>query len=202
MDPVKKCANAVTGALDAGAHGIIVPLIYTVDDAKRLVASAKFPPEGSRGFGSPFSPHAFTGEALTEYLQNANSSLVTIVQIETKPALEAVKEIAAIPGVDCLLIGPFDLGNNIGRPILGEMHQELKDAIENIKAAAHAEGKKVGIYCTDGQQAQGYAHKGFDFISVCTDFPAITAAFADALNTAKGKGSGNEKTGVKGYDGR
>ncbi len=81
------------------------------------------------------------------------------------------------------------------------MHQELKDAIEKIKEAAHAEGKKVGIYCTDGQQAQGYAERGFDFISVCTDFPAITAAFAGALSTAKGKASG-EKGGVKGYDGR
>jgi 4-hydroxy-2-oxoheptanedioate aldolase len=190
------------GALDAGAHGIVVPLIYTVDDAKRLVESAKFPPEGRRGFGSPFSPHAFNGEALTDYLQNANSSLITVIQIETKSALDSVKEIAAIPGVDCLLIGPFDLGNNIGRPILGEMHQELKDAIEKIKEAAHSEGKKVGIYCADGQQAQGYAERGFDFISVCTDFPAITAAFAGALNTAKGKPSGDEKGGVKGYDGR
>ncbi len=191
-----------TGALDAGAHGIVVPLIYTVEDAERLVASAKFPPEGNRGFGSPFSPHAFNGEALTEYLQAANASLQTIVQIETKSALESVREIAAIPGVDCLLIGPFDLGNNIGRPILGEMHQELKDAINKIKEAAHAEGKKVGIYCTDGQQAQEFAQKGFDFISVCTDFPAITAAFAGALKVAKGKANVCDNDRVKGYDGR
>jgi 4-hydroxy-2-oxoheptanedioate aldolase len=195
-------ADLCLGALDAGAHGIIVPLIYTVDDAKRLVASAKFPPEGNRGFGSPFSPHAFTGEALTEYLQHANSSLITIVQIETKSALESVREIAAIPGVDCLLIGPFDLGNNIGRPVLGSMHQELKDAIEKIKEAAHAEGKKVGIYCTSGEQAKEFAEKGFDLVSVATDFPAITAAFAGALATAKGKESGEQKGGVKGYDGR
>ncbi|KAF3000308.1 hypothetical protein E8E13_008854 [Curvularia kusanoi] len=192
----------VKRALDAGAHGIIVPLIYTVEDAKRLVTSAKFPPEGNRGFGSPFSPHAFNGEALTEYLQNANSSLQTIVQMETKSALESVREIAAIPGVDCLLIGPFDLGNNIGRPILGEMHQELKDAIEKIKEAAHAEGKKVGIYCTDGQQAQGYAQRNFDFISVCTDFPAITATFANNLSIAKGAATGGDNGRVKGYDGR
>ena len=190
------------GALDAGAHGIIVPLIYTVDDAKRLVSSAKFPPEGNRGFGSPFSPHAFNGEALTDYLQNANSSLQTIVQIETKSALEFVGEIAAIPGVDCLLIGPFDLGNNIGRPILGEMHQELKDAIDKIKDAAHAEGKKVGIYCTDGQQAQGYVQRGFDFISVCTDFPAITSVFAGSVKTAMSKPSGQDTGRVTGYDGR
>jgi len=176
----------VKRALDAGAHGLVVPLIYTTDDAKRLVFSAKFPPEGTRGFGSPFATQCFTDEALTYYLQNANSSITTIVQIETASALEQVREIAAIPGVDCLLIGPFDLGNNIGRPILGEMHQELKDAIERIKGAAHAEGKKVGIYCNGGEQARAYAERGFDFISILTDQLGITAAFARTLGVAKG----------------
>ena len=91
---------------------------------------------------------------------------MTIVQIETAPALEHAREIAALPGVDCLLIGPFDLGNNIGHPILtGKMAPELEDAIEKIKEAAHAEGKKVGIYCTGGEQAREMADKGFDMVS-------------------------------------
>jgi 4-hydroxy-2-oxoheptanedioate aldolase len=105
----------VKRALDCGAHGVIVPLIYTVDDAKKLVSSAKFPPEGTRGFGSPLPVQCFNNEPLSYYLQHANSTLLTIVQIETASALEHVREIAALPGVDCLLIGPFDLGNNIGR---------------------------------------------------------------------------------------
>jgi 4-hydroxy-2-oxoheptanedioate aldolase len=176
------------GALDAGAHGIVVPLIYTVDDAKRLVSSAKFPPEGNRGFGSPFSTQSFTNEPLTHYLQNANSALQTIVQIETKSALECVEDIAAIPGVDCLLIGPFDLGNNIGRPILGAMHQELRDAIERIKEAAHKEGKKVGIYCTSGEQSRGFAEMGFDMISIAADMLAVQAYFTDTLAVARGNG--------------
>lgn len=177
-------------------------MIYTVDDAKRLVASTKFPPEGHRGFGSPFSPQTFSNEPLTYYLQNANSSLITIVQIETASALQSVREIAAIPGVDCLLIGPFDLGNNIGRPILeADMHDELKQAIENIKEAAHAEGKKVGIYCTSGEQARECAEKGFDMISIAADMIAIPAYFSQTLAVA----SGGAKEGVKkgsGYDGR
>jgi 4-hydroxy-2-oxoheptanedioate aldolase len=192
----------VKRALDAGAHGIVVPLIYTVDDAKRLVKSAKFPPEGHRGFGSPFSPQTFTNEPLTYYLQNANSSLQTIVQIETASALEQVQEIAALPGVDCLLIGPFDLGNNIGRPILEVgMHDDLKKAIEKIKDAAHTEGKKVGIYCTSGEQAREYAENGFDMISIAADLLAIQAHFSETLAVA----SGGTKEGVKrgsGYDGR
>jgi 4-hydroxy-2-oxoheptanedioate aldolase len=192
----------VKRALDSGAHGIVVPLIYTVDDAKRLVASAKFPPEGHRGFGSPLPVQCFNDEVLTYYLQNANSTLITIVQIETASALEHVEEIAAIPGVDCLLIGPFDLGNNIGRPILGEMHQELKDAIEKIKEAAHAEGKKVGIYTNSGEQAKEYADRGFDMISILTDQMGITAAFTQSLAVASGKAGGSGDKSVKGYDGK
>lgn len=83
----------VKRALDAGAHGIIVPLLYTVEDARRLVRSAKFPPVGQRGFGSPFSMGAFdnTGNLSGfEYMNAANENLLTIVQIETKEALANV----------------------------------------------------------------------------------------------------------------
>jgi 4-hydroxy-2-oxoheptanedioate aldolase len=188
---------------NSGAHGIVVPLIYTVEDAKRLVSSAKFPPQGNRGFGSPLPVQCFNDESLGYYLQNANSTLQTIVQIETASALEHVREIAALPGVDCLLIGPFDLGNNIGRPILGEMHQELKDAIEKIKEAAHAEGKKVGIYTNSGAEAKAYADRGFDMISILTDQMALTAAFSQSLATANGVTAGAAGGGkVTGYDGK
>ena len=202
LPPSQPNLTPYPGALDAGAHGIVVPLIYTVHDAQRLVQSAKFPPQGHRGFGSPFSPQTFTNEPLTHYLQNANSSLLTIVQIETKSALDSVREIAAIPGVDCLLIGPFDLGNNIGHPILGDMHDELKQAIAAIKDAAHAEGKKVGIYCTSGEQARQCAESGFDMISIAADMIAIPAYFAQTLAVASGKGEVTEGEGQKGYDGR
>ena len=88
-------ANAAckSGALDSGAHGIIVPLLYTADDAKKLVNSAKFPPKGQRGFGSPFPMEKFGGQTTAEYLQQANDALLTIVQIETKEALQNVRHL-------------------------------------------------------------------------------------------------------------
>lgn len=79
------------GALDAGAHGVLVPLLYTADDARRLVSSAKFPPLGTRGFGSPFPMEKFSQQTTAEYLLEANDALVTIVQIETKEALQNVR---------------------------------------------------------------------------------------------------------------
>jgi 4-hydroxy-2-oxoheptanedioate aldolase len=83
----------VKRALDSGAHGIVVPLLYTADDARKLVQSAKFPPVGQRGYGSPFSMGMFDvqgGMSGLQYLQQANEGLVTIVQIETREALENV----------------------------------------------------------------------------------------------------------------
>ena len=95
----------VKRALDSGAHGIMVPLMRTQADAEHLVRAAKFPPKGIRGFGSPFSMDAFTSASGSppssiDYLKQANDALITIVQIETKEALDNVDSIAAIEGID------------------------------------------------------------------------------------------------------
>ncbi|KAF6234398.1 hypothetical protein HO173_007431 [Letharia columbiana] len=177
----------VKRALDSGAHGIIVPLLYTAEDAKRVVQSAKFPPEGTRGFGSPFPMEKFGGQTSAEYLQQANDSLVTIVQIETKEALENVDAIAKVPGIDVLFVGPFDLGNNIGHSIVdGTMHDELKEAIAKIHRAAKENEKSSGIYSTSGDQAREFADQGFNMVSVMTDMVALPAYMTSALTTARG----------------
>jgi len=167
---------------------IIVPLIRTVEETKALVAATKFPPLGKRGFGSPIALQNFSPmPSFTEYLQHANDSLLTIVQIETKEALEAVEEIA--PLVDVVFIGPFDLGNNIGHPIIeGKMSKELDEAIARILRAAVGAGKKCGIYCTGGEQARKYADMGFHMISAATDYTALGAVMAESLAIARGEG--------------
>lgn len=90
----------VKRALDSGAHGIVVPLLYTAEEARKLVQTAKFPPIGQRGYGSPFSMGAFGNPSGVDYLQQANDALVTIVQIETKEAFENVSSGSARPDVD------------------------------------------------------------------------------------------------------
>ncbi|KAI0607270.1 2-dehydro-3-deoxyglucarate aldolase [Pyrenophora tritici-repentis] len=124
-------------------------------------------------------------------------------EIETASALQHVREIAAIPGVGCLLIGPFDLGNNIGHPILtSRLDPELEEAIEKIKDAAHAEEKKVAMYCNSGEDARRYADRGFDMISILTDQMGIIGAFKQSLSVATGAVEGSGDTSVKGYDGK
>jgi 4-hydroxy-2-oxoheptanedioate aldolase len=167
----------------------LVPLIRTVEEVKNLVASAKFPPQGRRGFGSPIAMQNFQPmPTLTEYLQQANESLLTMVQIETQEALDAVEEIASL--VDVVFIGPFDLGNSIGHPIIdGKMDPELDEAISKILKAARAAKIKAGIFCSGGEQAKFYADMGFDMISVATDYTALGPAMMDQLATAQGRGA-------------
>ncbi|KAI9926262.1 hypothetical protein ASPWEDRAFT_30652 [Aspergillus wentii DTO 134E9] len=184
-------------ALDSGAHGILVPVLETVDDAKNIARYSKLPPTGNRGFESLLAvekfveqhPHGGNVRQLTgrEYAQQANDSLVIAVQIETKGALENVKEIAAVPGIDVLFIGPFDLGMNIGHPISSpdEMDQELVDAIQSIHEAAQEAGKATGIYCDTGEQAKEYANRGFHMVSAMTDMVGICKVFNQAFNAAK-----------------
>ncbi|KAI0136343.1 HpcH/HpaI aldolase/citrate lyase family protein [Xylariales sp. AK1849] len=180
-------------ALDAGAHGVLIPLLRTPEEAKKIVAAAKFPPIGQRGLGSPFAMERFNPiPTMTEYLQHANDSLLTMVQIETKEALDAVEEIAAVPGIDLLFVGPFDLGNNIGYPILnGVMSPELEDAIDRILAATHKAGKKAGFFAVSGEQSKKYADKGFDMVSVALDTTALQATLAISLSAARGSARPN-----------
>ena len=213
----------VKRALDTGAHGIIVPLLESVADAERLAKSAKFPPMGNRGFGSPFPMEKFargfvpaahdkaseaTGAqqlqadnimSTTDYLLQANDSLVTVAQIETRTALENVEAIAAVPGIDVLLVGPFDLGNNIGHPILdGTMSAPLREAIDRVHAAAGAAGKKTGIYCTSGEQGREFAERGFHMISVAADVIALQMYLAQVLAAARGEEVVQKMTGPYG----
>ena len=206
--------------------GIVVPLLNTVEDAQKIVQAAKFPPMGVRGFGSPFPMGTFGNPSMTDYLKQANEAILTIIQIETKEALSNVDAIAKLPGVDVLLIGPFDLGNNLGHPILdGTMAPELKKAIADIQRSAADNGKKTGIYATTGDQARQFADDGFHMvrsfkrvlddaalivlqISVMTDAVSLPTHMTESLAKAKGsyahaalniaKGAASKMTGSSG----
>ncbi|KAK4560415.1 hypothetical protein LTR86_005611 [Recurvomyces mirabilis] len=192
VSPIVRVAEGqhwmIKRALDAGAHGIMVPLVRTVQDAKNIVSYSKFPPTGTRGLGSPLSMEKFDHKmGIMEYYQQANDATLVVIQIETAEALASVSEIAAVPGVDILLIGPTDLGNNIGHPILGaDYAPELKTAIKTINDAAHAAGKWSAIYCGSGEQAREYADLGFNMANTGNDVSMLKKAFGDAIETARG----------------
>lgn len=111
-----------------------------------------------------------------------------MVQIETQEAVDNVEAIAAVPGIDLLFVGPFDLGNNIGHPILnGVMEPELERVVERVLEATHGAGKKAGFFASGAEQARRYAEMGFDMVSVALDTTVLQAAVGTALATARGE---------------
>ena len=202
ISPVVRVAEGqhwmIKRALDAGAHGIIVPLLENAQDAKNIAKYSKFPPIGNRGLGSALSMEKFisgkTGEVkevpMSDYFKDANSSTIVIVQIETASALSQVKDIAAVDGIDVLFIGPTDLGNSIGHPSIltgGKFDKELDEAIDTIHKAAQGAGKCSAIYTGSGEMAKKYADQGFNMINAANDMQTLKMYFGHQLATAAGK---------------
>jgi len=175
-------------ALDAGARGVLVPMVSTAEKAREVVSDSCFPPGGRRGFGSPFT-HGHWGISAAEYIKSANDSVVVMIQIETKEGVQNVDAIAAVNGIDCLFIGPYDLSLCLGYPPPSpDPHPDVEVIIQNILKSAHKAGKKCAIYCTSGKQALKRAGEGFDIINVTSDIGAMTESVAENLAAAVGGG--------------
>jgi len=171
-------------AIDTGAHGILVPQVNTAKEAMQIVKSCKFPPQGTRGQGSPF---AAMGHGLTvpEYLRSANETILTMVQIETLAGVESVDAIAAVPGVDVLFIGPNDLALALlgYLPARGD-EPEFVAAVEKTVTAARKHGKWVVRLVESGALAKEV--KGmFDAVAVANDVKATQRWFAAELDAAR-----------------
>ncbi|KAJ7214448.1 Pyruvate/Phosphoenolpyruvate kinase-like domain-containing protein [Mycena pura] len=173
-------------ALDAGARGVLVPMVSSALKAQEVVADSLFPPRGRRGYGSSFT-HYNWGLSATEYLAQANDAVVVMVQIETPEGLANVREIAAVDGIDVLFIGPYDLSISLGYPAPApDPHPAVEKEIQHIKEEVHKAGKKCAIYCITGAQAARRAAEGFDMINVISDVGAMSSAILEHVATAAG----------------
>ncbi|RAK99981.1 Phosphoenolpyruvate/pyruvate domain-containing protein [Aspergillus ibericus CBS 121593] len=169
---------------DAAMHESVAAIAgYGVSPIVRVPDFQSWMIKRRRGFGSPFAMDRFAvGSTASQYLEQANATLLLAVQIETQAALEAADAIAAVDGLDLLFVGPFDLGNSIGHPVMnGVIDAALEEAIATVLRAAQAAGKKAGIYCGDGAQAKHYVDMGFDLVNVLTDVGALSASMTREL---------------------
>ena len=172
--------NYVARALDLGASGIMVPMVNTPDDAMKIVNSSKYPPQGIRGAGFGFAHDNYINENPISYIEKANNSLINIIQIETKKALENVREIASIDGVDCLWVGHFDLTNFLGIP--GDFSSKIYlNAINEIVIAANTYKKSLGIMVNNKQELETYYKLGFNVIAVGTEMNILSRAISRIL---------------------
>ncbi len=171
--------------LDAGAAGIIAPMINSRDDALRLVAFTKFLPLGERSWG-PRAVLPLSGLEAPAYLAAANGMTQTIAMIETRAALEALDDILGVDGVDGVFIGPSDLSIALSGGRAPEPRgPALMEAAGRIAARARAHGKYAAMFCFDGADGCAMAALGFRLCSVATDQTLLRSAARAELETAR-----------------
>ncbi|KAL4976712.1 Pyruvate/Phosphoenolpyruvate kinase-like domain-containing protein [Aspergillus desertorum] len=176
--------DIIKRALDTGAHGIMVPQINNAEEARAIVASSKFPPQGVRGQGSAF-PAIGHGLTTPEYMLSANETIITMIQIETKDGVQNVEEICAVEGVDMVFIGPNDLAMSLLGyvPARGD-EPVFVEAVKRVIAAARKYGKWAGRMVNDGSVAKAERER-FDTVAVTGDTKAITNWYVKEFEIAR-----------------
>jgi 4-hydroxy-2-oxoheptanedioate aldolase len=171
--------------LDIGAQNILVPMVDTPEQARKLVSATRYPPGGIRGVGSAVG-RASRWSARTDYLDVADDEVCLLVQAETVTALQNLEAICDVDGIDGVFIGPADLSASLGhRGKPG--HPEVQDAIESAIRRIVASGKAAGILMSDQKLARRYLELGATFVATGVDVLMYAAAArklaADFLGT-------------------
>lgn len=167
--------------LDAGAGGVIVPMVETADDAAAAVAEARYAPVGRRSYG-PARASVLHGTADPAAL----SDVVVAVMVETRRGVDRVAEIAATPGLDAVYVGPSDLSISLGLPPAYEHADgEHPAALERVRAACAASGIAAGVHCPDGAAARRRLEQGFRMVNVATDLELVRAGAAAQLRASE-----------------
>ena len=149
----------VKRALDLGAEGICFPLIRNAEDARRAVASLRYPPDGVRGFG-PFIAHSRWQTELPGYAAAMQDQIVSMLLIETRDAVENIEEICAVEGIDLLVTAMFDLTTDLG--VMGQFdHPDVKAAVKKVEKAAFARGIPLASNALSEQMAADLFDRGY-----------------------------------------
>jgi 4-hydroxy-2-oxoheptanedioate aldolase len=170
---VQNDPGEIMKSLDAGALGVIVPLVNDATEAARAVAACRYPPRGIRSYG----PVRAAGVIGSRDPEDLAGEVLCIVMVETREALERVDEIAATPGLDGIYIGPSDLALSLGLPPTLDVTEEAHvEAVRRIREACHRHGVAAGIQSASGGAAREHAAAGFDMVTVATDAALLRAA--------------------------
>ncbi|MGY4802546.1 HpcH/HpaI aldolase family protein [Teichococcus aerofrigidensis] len=170
--------------LDAGAMGVICPMVNTPEQARQLVSSCRYPPEGTRSFG-PIRAGIY-GEAGT-YFDTANKDIAVIPMIETKEAIDNLPAILDVPGVDGVYIGPSDLGLSYGlAPRLDREEPEILKIYERVLEECGKRNIAVGLHNGTAAYARKMIGMGFKLVTISNDSGILLTAAKAAVATAKG----------------
>ncbi|MFM9106708.1 MAG: HpcH/HpaI aldolase family protein [Chloroflexota bacterium] len=171
--------------LDVGAMGLMVPMVETVEQAKLIAESGKYPPAGRRGAAFGVAHDDYAGGDIAEKMRSANEEILLIAQIETAKGVENVDAIAALPGIDVLWIGHFDLSNSLGVPAQFS-HPTYTAAVDKVLAACRKHGKTAGIMAGDVATAKAQLEQGFRILAYNGDLWLYQTALRQGLEALRG----------------
>ena len=164
--------------LDAGAYGVICPMVNTREDAQKFVAWTNYAPRGTRSFG-PVRALYYGG---ADYPSKANDTIVRFAMIETAQALDNLDAILSVEGLDAIYIGPSDLSLALGcTPTFDDVDAKVAQAIDHILERAKAHGLQAGIHNGRPDVARARVAKGFRFVTVSSDARIMAAGSQELL---------------------
>jgi 2-keto-3-deoxy-L-rhamnonate aldolase RhmA len=171
----------VSRNLDNGAMGIMLPNVETIEQATALINAAKYAPQGNRGVGLGTANTDFRKVNARHFMDYANENTTMICQIESQQGVDNIEEIAALPGVDILWIGHFDLTQSLG--IIGDFHHpKFLDALKKVIDAGKKHGKGIAIQPTYMDQAEEWLKMGFNVLSYSGDSFVYTQAMCESVD--------------------
>ncbi len=169
--------------LDAGAYGVICPMVNTREDAQRFVAWSSYAPRGTRSFG-PVRALYYGG---ADYPTHANDTIVRFAMIETAQALDNLDAILSVEGLDAIYIGPSDLSLSLGcKPTFDDVDPKAAAAIAHIVERAKAHGVKAGIHNGRADVAKARIALGYRFVTISSDARLMAAGSQEILSAMRG----------------
>jgi 2-keto-3-deoxy-L-rhamnonate aldolase RhmA len=176
--------HLIAPVLDAGAMGIMVPMMESKEQAENLAAWCRYRPEGVRGLAFNMAHDEYTGGDVVQKMAEANARTLTIALVETLKGIAAVDAIAAVPGIDVVWLGHYDLTNAMG--ITGQFdHPDFLAAVGRLVEACRRHGKAAGFLVTDTPAAKTWSARGFRCLGYGTDISLMQQALAAGITTLR-----------------
>jgi 4-hydroxy-2-oxoheptanedioate aldolase len=168
-------AENIKRVLDCGAHGIVVPMVNTREEAEAAVAAAKYPPTGIRSVGGVLHAMNFKTDPATYYAR-ANDEILVVVQAESPQGVANAEEILSVPGVDAVFIGPNDLLSMMGQtPRMENDSPQFVEALDHILKTAQKHGVAAGIHTANHEACSRRMAQGFRFMAIASDARFLVA---------------------------
>ena len=168
--------------LDAGAYGVICPMVNTREEAQKLVAYTNYAPKGTRSFG-PVRATLYGG---ADYPTAANDTIVRFAMIETAQALDNLDSILSVEGLDAIYIGPSDLSLSLGcKPVFDDVDPKAAQAMDHILERAKAHGVVAGVHNGRADVARARSAKGFRFVTLGSDARMLASGSQDFLSAMR-----------------